>query len=99
MNVSWLMWLMNGLNGDAAYNYAKQTAGKRITMNIRSGSLVIFLFLFCFEDCIANLHVQWSAPFFSSGGYCSEALSYTQALDAVKFYNFTIIQHGDSWNE
>jgi glycosyltransferase involved in cell wall biosynthesis len=43
--------------------------------------------------------VAWYAPFYSGGGYCSEARSYVQALVSVGYSNFTVHQHGDSWNE
>jgi glycosyltransferase involved in cell wall biosynthesis len=43
--------------------------------------------------------VAWYAPFYSGGGYCSEARSYVQALVSVGYTNFTVHQHGDSWNE
>ncbi len=41
--------------------------------------------------------VIWHAPFFSGGGYCSEALGFMESLaPSVKFQ---IVHHGDSINE
>eukprot|EP01041_Mallomonas_annulata_P011111 gene11111-23221_t len=42
--------------------------------------------------------IHWHAPFFSGGGYCSEAISF---LSAMSQRNITIVisQHGDSFNE
>ena len=42
--------------------------------------------------------MTWYAPFQSGGGYCSEATSFVHALNAVDFKNFSISQHGDSYN-
>ena len=42
--------------------------------------------------------VGWFAPFFSGGGYCSEARSFVLALDKVGYHNLSIVQHGDSLN-
>ena len=42
----------------------------------------------------------WFAPFFSGGGYCSEALSYIDAL--FQYYPsglLSIQHHGDSFND
>jgi glycosyltransferase involved in cell wall biosynthesis len=43
--------------------------------------------------------LAWHAPFYSGGGYCSEARSFIQALVKVGYTNLTVHQHGDSWNE
>jgi glycosyltransferase involved in cell wall biosynthesis len=40
----------------------------------------------------------WYAPFYSGGGYSSEAIAFVKALDSANVQNFTISQHGDSWN-
>lgn len=40
----------------------------------------------------------WYAPFYSGGGYSSEAIAFVKALDKLHIRNFTISQHGDSWN-
>ncbi|KDO23156.1 hypothetical protein SPRG_09964 [Saprolegnia parasitica CBS 223.65] len=44
--------------------------------------------------------VQWFAPFMSGGGYCSEAISFVEALAALASpaYTLQITQHGDSFN-
>lgn len=44
-------------------------------------------------------NVNWFAPFYTGGGYSSEAISFVKALDKVGVKNFTITQHGDSWNQ
>jgi len=38
----------------------------------------------------------WFAPFYSGGGYCSEAMSVLFALENVNFRNFSVSHHGDS---
>lgn len=38
----------------------------------------------------------WHAPFLSSGGYCSEAISFAQALSQSDSIQFQAVQHGDS---
>jgi len=43
-----------------------------------------------------SIHLQWFAPFFSGGGYSSEAISYIQELR--KWLHLGIEQHGDSIN-
>lgn len=42
--------------------------------------------------------ITWFAPFYSGGGYSSEAISFLQALHKLGISNFTISQHGDSYN-
>ena len=44
--------------------------------------------------------VVWMAPFFSGGGYCSEALSYIEYLASIDGMadRIHIVQHGDSIN-
>ncbi len=47
-----------------------------------------------------DLHVTWAAPFFSGGGYSSEALSLMQALHSVAPSTpLSLVHHGDSYNE
>ena len=46
-----------------------------------------------------NYMVRWYAPFFSGGGYASEAHSFLLAIRALKYQNYTIQQHGDSLND
>jgi hypothetical protein len=43
-----------------------------------------------------KIHLQWQAPFFSGGGYSSEAISYVSELS--KWLHVGITQHGDSFN-
>jgi glycosyltransferase involved in cell wall biosynthesis len=50
------------------------------------------------SDILESVHLNWYAPFFSGGGYCSEAMSFMFAAHAIDFKNFTVIQHGDSVN-
>lgn len=45
-----------------------------------------------------NMTVAWHAPFFSGGGYCSEASSFVVALDHVGI-DVHIEHHGDSFSE
>lgn len=40
--------------------------------------------------------VLWHAPFLSGGGYCSEAISFAQALVDSPAMQFRIVQHGDA---
>ena len=42
------------------------------------------------------LEVQWFAPFFSGGGYCSEAISFAGAMETMPGLSLFIVQHGDS---
>ncbi|KAF0693901.1 Aste57867_15175 [Aphanomyces stellatus] len=44
--------------------------------------------------------VQWFAPFLSGGGYCSEAISFAQAISDLNSPRFSlhVTQHGDSYN-
>ena len=39
--------------------------------------------------------IIWMAPFFSGGGYCSEATSYIKSLSLFDDIRLTINQHGD----
>ena len=41
----------------------------------------------------------WSAPFFSGGGYCSEALAFVLALSPHLPSSLQIVQHGDSLSQ
>ena len=43
----------------------------------------------------SRLPVIWNAPFFSGGGYCSEAIDFARALDAAGV-TVRILQHGDA---
>lgn len=42
--------------------------------------------------------VQWYAPFFSGGGYCSEAIAFVQTLEKSGG-DVSIVQHGDSFSQ
>jgi glycosyltransferase involved in cell wall biosynthesis len=47
------------------------------------------------------VQLEWYSPFFSGGGYCSEAISFVQALTkhvSSKQLELKIIHHGDSYN-
>ncbi|KAH3760660.1 group 1 family glycosyltransferase [Pelomyxa schiedti] len=44
---------------------------------------------------VTNPQVLWMAPFFSGGGYCSEAQSFVDALSLVPNISIAISQHGD----
>jgi len=43
-----------------------------------------------------NITLLWSAPFYSGGGYCSEAHDFVQGL--AEIFDVGIQQHGDSYN-
>lgn len=43
--------------------------------------------------------LHWFAPFFSGGGYCSEATAFITALHSVNYTKLHIDQHGDSFNQ
>lgn len=45
-----------------------------------------------------HLHLQWFGPFYSGGGYSSEAIGFAQAL-AHRVDRLKISQHGDTPNE
>uniref|UniRef100_A0A6U4RKD1 Glycosyl transferase family 1 domain-containing protein n=1 Tax=Hemiselmis andersenii TaxID=464988 RepID=A0A6U4RKD1_HEMAN len=49
------------------------------------------------EDWVPSLSAKWFAPFFSGGGYSSEALSFVNYLS--KKVTLGVMQHGDSVNE
>jgi len=49
-------------------------------------------------DASAFLPVTWFAPVLSGGGYCSEALSFAQALHPFLGGKLRMVQHGDSVN-
>ena len=42
------------------------------------------------------MDVTWYAPFYSGGGYCSEAMAFMFAAERARFKNFSISHHGDS---
>ena len=55
------------------------------------------------EDCTHE--VTWYAPFYSGGGYSSEAMAFLESVDSVKdrsyvdiARHFSIHHHGDSFN-
>jgi glycosyltransferase involved in cell wall biosynthesis len=50
---------------------------------------------------INDVEVTWYAPFFSGGGYCTEAVAVMLSMDSVKDRNFRfyISHHGDSLNK
>ncbi|OQS06428.1 hypothetical protein THRCLA_01532 [Thraustotheca clavata] len=59
------------------------------------------LFALCaIELSCAKPVVQWFAPFMSGGGYCSEAISFVEAIAHLpsRTYDLQITQHGDSYN-
>mmetsp|Transcript_8190 Transcript_8190/g.18679 ORF Transcript_8190/g.18679 Transcript_8190/m.18679 type:complete len:331 (+) Transcript_8190:38-1030(+) len=41
--------------------------------------------------------VAWYAPFYSGGGYCSEAIAFVQSLDRIGA-SVQIVQHGDGYS-
>ena len=45
----------------------------------------------------AGLGVTWYAPFFSGGGYCSEATAFV--IELAKRAPLRIVQHGDGYND
>jgi len=48
------------------------------------------------SEHVVQLEVQWFAPFFSGGGYCSEAISFAGAIETMSGMSVSIVQHGDS---
>lgn len=58
--------------------------------------LCILFWINC--QALSNVDVTWYAPFFSAGGYCSEATSFMFAMESVNFTSFSISQHGDSYH-
>ena len=58
---------------------------------------------FCFLSlcsCQSNDIVEWFAPIFSGGGYCSEALAFAASIETVSniSFNFNMEHHGDTYN-
>lgn len=47
-------------------------------------------------DTSQILPTLWSAPFFSGGGYCSEAIAFMQGLEPLLGDKVAAQQHGDS---
>ena len=47
---------------------------------------------------VAALNVKWFAPFYSGGGYCSEAIDYLAILSRVSWLELGIEQHGDGFS-
>lgn len=45
-----------------------------------------------------NVSIEWHAPFFSGGGYCSEASTVVVALEDAGMDTYAV-QHGDSYSE
>lgn len=48
------------------------------------------------ESSAQSLAVSWYAPFFSGGGYCSEATAFV--LELATRLPLRIVQHGDAYN-
>ena len=77
---------------------------RETTTTINNMNVVIFLLSFIITflsyplPVTSVLNVIWYAPFFSGGGYCSEAISFVLGL-YKKGVNIKIIQHGDSFNQ
>ncbi len=44
-----------------------------------------------------KITLRWFAPFFSGGGYSSEAISYVSELQGM--IDLSIVQHGDSYSD
>ncbi len=44
-----------------------------------------------------EITLRWFAPFFSGGGYSSEAISYVSELQGM--IDLSIVQHGDSYSD
>lgn len=57
--------------------------------------LLLLLLLIC-SGGAEKSSVHWMAPFFSGGGYCSEATAFVLALDEE--WRVSISQHGDSFS-
>jgi hypothetical protein len=66
---------------------------------INNYQFISFIFALSFStptSCLPT--VQWYAPFFSGGGYCSEAITFVQSLDEIGG-DVSIVHHGDSFNQ
>ena len=74
----------------------------RFTRTYGVGSIFLTLVVLCFSSLVSFVHslpnVVWYAPFFSGGGYCSEAISFAIGLHKAGV-NIKIVQHGDSFNQ
>lgn len=46
-----------------------------------------------------RIRLQWSAPFLSGGGYCSEAMAFINSISTTTNISLVISHHGDSYNE
>jgi hypothetical protein len=57
----------------------------------------IFLFLCGIPCCLSFANLRWYAPFYSGGGYSSEALDFVRAA-AEGNIPVAVYQHGDSFN-
>ena len=44
--------------------------------------------------------MEWFAPIFSGGGYCSEALAFAASIETVSniSFNFNMEHHGDTYS-
>jgi glycosyltransferase involved in cell wall biosynthesis len=54
--------------------------------------------LFCHDVSGSSMPIHWYAPFYSGGGYSSEAIAFVSILSNLSF-PFSISQHGDSINQ
>jgi glycosyltransferase involved in cell wall biosynthesis len=70
---------------------------------------IMFMFMFMFmsyfvistlstNQGIVPIHVIWHAPFYSGGGYCSEAKTFLQSFITANL-SISIAHHGDSIND
>lgn len=65
--------------------------------SICSISLTFCLLSLC--SCESNEIVEWFAPIFSGGGYCSEALAFAASIETVSniSFHYNVEHHGDTY--
>lgn len=67
-------------------------------MKMRLLPLNFLVMTHCLLEGLGDPVIHWYAPFFSGGGYCSEAFSFVSIISNFS-ENVFITQHGDSYNE
>jgi glycosyltransferase involved in cell wall biosynthesis len=68
------------------------------TTTMQTTLVLLLLLTLFFSQAESVPSVIWYAPFFSGGGYCSEAISFVLGLYKLGV-NIKIVQHGDSFNQ
>lgn len=73
-------------------------------MSMSFSSICFLSLTFCLLSlcsCESNKIVEWFAPIFSGGGYCSEALAFAASIETVSniSFNFNAEHHGDTYSK